>query len=286
MSAEQLSDRIKKLGADFEGVAGKMPQGITLQSDAIKAAQGQLALYMARLQALPPQAEFVSSAFAAAWAKQFEVMRATGETEAAISAARLNMLRQEDSERLRVLGSSIQPTEELTRRQLELNHALETGLINAEQWGRAMTMAAATSRDAYASAASAVAGSVAKLFDKNKGVAVAAAIIDTYRAANAALAAPPGPPISFAYVAAALATGFANVRSILSTTKEGGGGASAAAPAAPVAPAAPAQQTSLYIGGVDPASFYSGRQLEGLIAAMNDTTKNGVTLLASGLHST
>lgn len=57
----------------------------------------------------------------------------------------------------------------------------------------------------------------------HKAAAVVAATIDTYRAAAAAMAAPPGPPISYTYMAAAIATGLGNVRKILATkepTKE------------------------------------------------------------------
>jgi hypothetical protein len=45
----------------------------------------------------------------------------------------------------------------------------------------------------------------------NQGVAIAAAIIDTLAAANKALAAPPGPPVSYAYRKSTLAH-FAGVR--------------------------------------------------------------------------
>jgi hypothetical protein len=280
-----LREQVQLLGQAFaeSDKHAAMPAPDThLLVDPIKAAQGQLALYMQQLQALPPQAELISTAFQNAFGKQAEVMRATGETEAAISAARIAMLRQEDAERLRVLGNAIQPYDELIRRQNDLNFALETGLIDSEQFARAMAMASATMRDSYLSATSAVGQAVAKVFDGNKSVAVAAAIIDTLAAANKALAAPPGPPVSFAYVAAALATGYANVRAILNTTKTstatpGGGGAGATS----TTPAPFVQQQSLYIQGVDPAMWYSGRQLESFIAGLNDATKNGQTLIST-----
>lgn len=56
-----------------------------------------------------------------------------------------------------------------------------------------------------------------KLFEIGKAFATAEAIVNTYKAANQALAAPPGPPFSYVYVAAAIAAGLANVIKIQST---------------------------------------------------------------------
>jgi len=60
------------------------------------------------------------------------------------------------------------------------------------------------------------------LFGKNKSVAIAGAIMDTYAAANKALNNPPGPPWSLIYVALAIATGLKNVQAIRSSTPEAG----------------------------------------------------------------
>lgn len=57
-------------------------------------------------------------------------------------------------------------------------------------------------------------GRVRGLFEASKAFAIVKATIDTYGAANAALSAPPGPPWSYAYVAAAMAAGMANVSAI------------------------------------------------------------------------
>jgi hypothetical protein len=285
IEAQRLALIALRLAADDVGSqpnppAPPPPSEWQLQQSAIKAAQGELSLYMQRLQAMPPLTTAVSTAFGAAWEKQLALLRLQGATEAEISAARIAMIRQEDAERMRVLGNSIQPYDEMIRRQNDLNHALADGIITAEQHGRAMVMASAAGRDAYLSATSAIGQAVARVFEGNKGVAIAAAIIDTLAAANKALAAPPGPPVSYAYVAAALAAGFANVRQIMSTTKNststsaGGGGA-------PTAPAVASQQ-SLHVTGVDPAMIYSGTQFESFIGRLNDVTKNGGTLLSSG----
>ena len=51
-------------------------------------------------------------------------------------------------------------------------------------------------------------------FEAHKALATAQAIISTYQAAAEAIAFPPGPPISFVYVAGAIAAGFAQVAAI------------------------------------------------------------------------
>jgi tape measure domain-containing protein len=64
-------------------------------------------------------------------------------------------------------------------------------------------------------------------FETHKKLAVAQALISTYQAAAAALAFPPGPPISFIYVAGAIAAGMAQIASINSQQYSGkakGGG--------------------------------------------------------------
>lgn len=64
-------------------------------------------------------------------------------------------------------------------------------------------------------------------FETHKKLAVAQALISTYQAATAALAFPPGPPISFIYVAGAIAAGMAQIANINSQQYSGkakGGG--------------------------------------------------------------
>lgn len=71
-----------------------------------------------------------------------------------------------------------------------------------------------------------------KLFELGKAFAIAEAVMNTAKAATMALSAPPGPPISFAYVAAAIAAGAAQIATI-SSTQPGGGGVSASGGAMP-----------------------------------------------------
>ena len=60
-----------------------------------------------------------------------------------------------------------------------------------------------------------------KAFEAHKALATAQALISTYQAAAAALAMPPGPPVSFIYVAGAIAAGMAQVATIQSQNYSG-----------------------------------------------------------------
>ena len=84
--------------------------------------------------------------------------------------------------------------------------------------------------DAYAGLTNALIG----LAGENKELAVASAIIDTFVGANKALGNAP-PPLNYINMAAVIATGLANVSTIMSTDvgTGGGGGGSVAAPSTP-----------------------------------------------------
>ena len=72
-----------------------------------------------------------------------------------------------------------------------------------------------------------------KAFEAHKALAVAQAVISTYQAAAMSIAAPPGPPWSFIYVAGAIAAGFAQINAIRSQQYSGkkfGGGVSGSTP--------------------------------------------------------
>lgn len=60
-----------------------------------------------------------------------------------------------------------------------------------------------------------------KAFEAHKALATAQAIISTYQAAAEAIAFPPGPPLSFIYVAGAIAAGMAQVAAIQSQSYSG-----------------------------------------------------------------
>jgi protein-tyrosine-phosphatase len=74
---------------------------------------------------------------------------------------------------------------------------------------------------------SSMSGQSKKAFEAHKALATAQALISTYQAAAMAIAFPPGPPISFIYVAGAIAAGMAQIAAIQSQQYSGkkvGGG--------------------------------------------------------------
>lgn len=100
----------------------------------------------------------------------------------------------------------------------------QTG-ISAEIAGRMGVKAAVEVGNAYATAAGTALGGFSamfmafgahskKMFEVGKAFAIAEAVVNTYKAANLALAQPPGPPFSYVYVAGAIAAGIANVMKI------------------------------------------------------------------------
>jgi hypothetical protein len=96
---------------------------------------------------------------------------------------------------------------------------------------------------AVTAAMGAISGAIGKDTAAGKSLALGQAIIDTYVGANKALAQ--GGVLGFAGAAAIIASGFANVKSILGTDVGGGGsGGSGGSP--------PSQQQG---GGIDPSSL-------------------------------
>lgn len=180
-----------------------------------------------------------------------------------------------------LMTEQLQPMDELIKRRRDLAELLHEGVINENEYANASTRAAWTMRSAYASAASAVAGALANVFNENKAVAIASALVSTYEAAAKALAAPPGPPISYAYVAAALANGFAQVRAIQNTNKGSAGGASTASasatPAVSTASETTATQPSntLFVQGFSAGQFFSGDSVRELADKLVQYQRDG-----------
>jgi hypothetical protein len=82
----------------------------------------------------------------------------------------------------------------------------------------------------------------------NKGMRLASATMDTYAAADTALATLP-PPLSFIAAAATIAAGLANVKSILSVKVPGGKGGGVSAPSAATGGAAQIQAPNFNVVG-------------------------------------
>jgi hypothetical protein len=99
---------------------------------------------------------------------------------------------------------------------------------------------------AVTGALTSIASAVGEETAAGKTLAVASAIIDTYMGANKALAAGAGTPIGYINMAAILATGFANVRKMVSTPVPGATDTSSSAPSGP--------SVSIVGGSADPSA--------------------------------
>ena len=262
------------------------PANLKMWTERLKAAQKDLA---------DAQAEIWSEGTSSASAPRQGAQGDTGFSfeDPKVAAAREEMIQTQLDylQQLVATGEEIDksfrtPMQQAQAEIAELNILLQRGAIDADLFGKAAARSAYTMNAAYAEAASAVGRSLSAAFQDNKAVAAAGAIVDTYAAANKALAAPPGPPISYAYVAAALATGFANVRSILSTNKGstsvsggaaagGGGGGGGAA-------ALPGANQTLHVQGISPSQLYSGAAVDELISAILARQRDGVKVVLAG----
>jgi hypothetical protein len=119
----------------------------------IKEVQAELSLFLAQLDVLPRQSEFVSSRFVAAWDRMREVMTLNGAKEQEIQAARINLLRQEQAARDQVLGGALTRAEELRRKEQELNDARVSNLISEAEHLRRLADIMFQYRDAQLSTA-------------------------------------------------------------------------------------------------------------------------------------
>jgi hypothetical protein len=126
-----------------------------------------------------------------------------------------------------------------------------------------------------------VGSAIAQMWPKQKGAAIAAAIINTAAGVTEAMKLPF--PLNWAQAAAVAAMGAAQIGTIRSTNSDGasGGAPSASAGAAATAPAAAPQQMSLHIQGLDPAAIFSGAQVEELLRVINNATMNGHVLIST-----
>ena len=128
--------------------------------------------------------------------------------------------------------------------KLKLDMARKSGVDTTaitEQYEKQKEQVVQSGVNAQLDAYSALTGALGALAGENKELAIAQAIMDTYAAANAVLKDPTlVGPARFASAAAVIATGLANVQSIMNTQVPGGGGGGGSAPS--VASAQPAPQ--------------------------------------------
>ncbi len=135
-----------------------------------------------------------------------------------------------------------------------------------------------------------------EMFKVMKAVSIANAIVNTAEAATTALKAPPGPPWSFAYVAAAVAAGAAQIATIAGTEPGGSQGISASGTANPSysggSPSAypipqrleepqalPTQTFNIVIqNGVGDAAYWQKIYEDNIIPAINNATDRNVVV--------
>ena len=193
----------------------------------------------------------------------------------------------EAMERLKEQGKSLYeslrtPQEEFAGRLEEINALYRQGAIDAETAGRAQKRAALDTAGEYLSAASAITGALTQVFENNKTVAIANAVVNTAEGITSALKAPW--PLSLAYAAAAAASGYAQIAKIKSTTRGGGGSGGGAAPASSpsVAPQSAAQQgpsETIFVRGIGTAGLISDEVVDGLLRKLLDRQRNGATIV-------
>jgi len=138
------------------------------------------------------------------------------ETEKQKQLAELERLNATEEQKASVREFFAQKTLGVLTEQAEKEKALDKAKVQATIDTNNETLAAVGS----------LAGSLGKLAGDSKGLAVAEATISTYLGATKALAAGAGTPIGYINAAAIIATGLANVKTILSTDVGDGGGGS------------------------------------------------------------
>lgn len=189
---------------------------------------------------------------------------------------RYNALRREGR---KIIEENATPEEALADRQLKLNRLLENGAIDSETYGRAMQKATLVASNAYASAAASIAGDLGKVFENNKAVAIAQALINTYQSVTNAWANIPF-PLNIAAAAASLAAGLAQVANIRSTTKSGGGSGGSGSGGSSVATATPiGEGQTLTVQGINPNDRFTGEQVRSLADQLLQFQRDGGSVI-------
>jgi hypothetical protein len=177
------------------------------------------------------------------------------------------------------MGAVVTPMEAY---RLKLEQIAQTIRANPELAGRmagANTRAAATMVAAYAGAANDIAGNLSQMFQKNKGLSAAAAIISGLAGAARAIEIYGPTPWGWAAAASAAALGVANAAKIMSQSESGTGAPSSGGGQAP--PEAPQMSTSqAFTISVAPGR-YSHDEVMQIIADINDRVQNGATLIST-----
>lgn len=178
-------------------------------------------------------------------------------------------------EGLQLYQETLTPMEKFIEKQMQINALLVQGAIDSTTASRAMQKAAMVVSNAYASAAAGIATDLGKVFEGNKAVAIATALINTYQAVTNAWANVPY-PLNIAAAAAALAAGMTQVANIRKTTKGSSSGSSDSGGSSSSGSPGPTQSPQqLLVQGINPDQFYRGDAMRGLAEAMLDFQRNG-----------
>lgn len=192
--------------------------------------------------------------------------------EIQIQAARLDVEKNNNLENQIALEEALNEKKAV---QAQITGFQSEQLINNIALNKEQKQVALDNVTAQLEAYSSLAGSLGQLAGENKALAVAQAIIDTYAAANGALAAGKGTPLAMLQAAAIIVSGLANVKKILSVDVGSGGGGGGSVPAA--SPETPAPQM---LGGA--FTLGGGEQPEPLKAfVVTDEMTNSQNQLAN-----
>lgn len=167
--------------------------------------------------------------------------------------------------------------------------ALDDGVISFRTYGKTVNDIEKQNRDAMLSTASVLASTLTTAFQKNKGAAIAAALLNTAVGVTRAFSDPSlFYPLNWIQAGLIAAAGVAQIAQIRSTTLEGGGGAampaatSGGSGAAADGSASPQRtQRELIVSGIDPSHLYRGSAVIDLLGAINAAVRDGHVLIST-----
>jgi hypothetical protein len=212
------------------------------------------------------------------------VLASQGASETERQVARLNLLRQLDGERSRVLGNLISYEEIRDRAEAEFHERRRQRLISEDQLAQLLLRSNAQYLNSYVNGVGQGISALAQAWPKQKSFAIAQAITSTLAGATRAFMDLPT-WLAIPTSAAILAAGFKNVATIRSTNpgSSAGGGGSTPSLGSGVAPesgpSGPAR--SVTIQGFDPAGLFSGAMIERIVAGVNEAVGNGTVLIST-----
>jgi hypothetical protein len=166
----------------------------------------------------------------------------------------------------------------MAEKMAALDAALKRGTISYTQYGKMVRQVEKQNQEHVLDTASLAASTISSVFGKNKLAAIGSAIINTAVAITKAMQLPP--PFSWAQAALIAATGAAQIATIQSASESGGGSVKAPAggagqAAAPAGDSGPQQGVFIQLNG----DTFGREQIRGLIAGINDATKDGARLV-------